>query len=95
MHAHNVLLQVAIELGILGLAIFLLLIAVAIRRALKAKNTVAITAVAGVLVMGFFDHLWYAPAMLVPFWSLLAFCCQSGGEETKKDLFVDILHENR
>lgn len=95
MHAHNVFLQVAIELGIVGLVILLLLIAVALRHAFKNKNAVALTAVAGGLVMGFFDHLWYSPAMLVPFWSLLAFCCQSGGEETKKDLFVDILHENR
>ena len=95
MHAHNIFLQVAIELGIVGVVLFLLLIVWALRRGIRKKNIVAVAGVAGVLFMGQFDHLWYYPGMLVPFWSMLAFCCQSGGQEAEKELFVDILHEKR
>ena len=95
MHAHNIFLQVAIELGIVGVVLFLLLLVWALRRGIRKKNIVAVAGVAGVLFMGQFDHLWYYPGMLVPFWSMLAFCCQSGGQEAEKELFVDILHEKR
>ena len=74
MHSHNIFLQFATELGIVGLVVFLLLIAVSLRHAIRQKNLVALCAVAGVLVMGCFDHLWYYPGMLIPFWSMLALC---------------------
>ena len=94
MHAHNVFLQVATELGMIGLLIFLLLIGTSFRYALKTRNIAALLSLAGVLVMGQFDHLWYYPGMLVPFWSILAFCAGSWQKVTPKDRFVDILHEN-
>ncbi len=93
MHAHNILLQVAAELGVVGLVVFLLLICKAIFCGLKQKNTAAVASLMGVLVMGLFDHLWYAPAMLVPFWSMAALCARSEQKVTKKSPFVDILHE--
>ena len=93
MHAHNILLQVAAELGVVGLVVFLLLISKAIFCGLKQKNTAAVASLMGVLVMGLFDHLWYAPVMLVPFWSMIALCVRSERKVTKKSLFVDILHE--
>ena len=93
MHAHNIFLQVATELGAVGLTVFLLLISTTLWHACKKKNFMIVTAVSGAIVMGFFDHLWYYPGMLVPFWSMLAFCIGNDRKVTKKSRFVDILHE--
>ena len=93
MHAHNIFLQVATELGAVGLVVFLLLIGTALLRGIQRKNLTAAVAISGALVMGLFDHLWYYPGMLVPFWSMLAFCMRSERKVTKKSRFVDILHE--
>ena len=94
MHAHNVFLQVAAELGIVGLTVFCLLIGMAIVRAFQKRNITAVAAVSGTLVMGLFDHLWYYPGMLIPFWSLLAFCMEDGKKVMQSTRFVGILHEN-
>ena len=93
MHAHNVFLQVATELGMVGMILFLLLIFTALLSACKKKNFTMVTVVSGALVMGLFDHLWYYPGMLVPFWSMLAFCMRGEQKVTEKSHFVDILHE--
>ena len=93
MHAHNIFLQVATELGIVGIAIFLLLVFLSLRRAASGKSFAVLSAASGVLVMGMFDHLWYYPGMLLPFWSMLAFCAQNRPKEVSKHRFVDILHE--
>lgn len=95
MHAHNVFLQIAVELGVMGLFLFVLLLCIALWQGIKQKNYVAVSALLGALTMGLFDHLWYYPGMLVPFWSILAFCAPSGEKETKNEQFVDILHEKR
>ena len=95
MHAHNIFLQVATELGLVGLLLFVLPLGMAFWRGFKQKNFVAISALAGTLTMGLFDHLWYYPGLLVPFWSMLAFCSRSGEKETELGTFVDILHEKR
>ena len=93
MHAHNVFLQVATELGSVGLLVFLLLVGTCLLGALKRKNTAVFLSLSGTLVMGVFDHLWYYPGMLVPFFALLAFCLLREQKVTKKITFVDILHE--
>ena len=74
MHAHNLFLQVACEVGIVGLVLFLLIIVIAVLRGWREKKRAALVALAGTLVMGMFDHLWYYPGLLVPFWSILALC---------------------
>ena len=94
MHAHNIFLQVATELGVGGLAVLLLLLCVAIWGSLRQRNLPAIASIAGVLTMGLFDHLWYYPGMLVPFWSILAFSLQKEQKMMAKPHFVDILHDN-
>ncbi len=94
MHAHNVFLQVATELGVVGLVLFLLLVGISVFRGLQQRRRAAATAVVGALVMGLFDHLWYYPGLLVPFWSMLALCAQREQIVTKVNPFVDILHEN-
>lgn len=93
MHAHNIFLQVGTELGMVGLIVFLLLIGTALVCACQKENILALAAISGTLIMGLFDHIWYYPGMLVPFWSMLAFCMGSDGKVMKKADFVDILHE--
>ena len=93
MHAHNIFLQVATELGAVGLVVFSLLVGTALLRGIQRKNFTAAVAISGALVMGLFDHLWYYPGMLVPFWSMLAFCMRGEQKVTEKSRFVDILHE--
>ena len=93
MHAHNVFLQVATELGGVGVLIFFLLVGISFWYGIKKRNFAALTAVAGTLVMGLFDHLWYYPGMMIPFWSILAFCAADGQQDVQKLRFVDILHE--
>ena len=93
MHAHNVFLQVAAELGVVGIFVFFLLIVKVLFCGLQKRNIAPLLALSGVLLMGMFDHLWYAPAMLIPFWSMIALCVRSERKLTKKSLFVDILHE--
>lgn len=93
MHAHNIFLQVATELGVVGLVLFLLIVSIALCRGLQKRKIVAVSALAGVLLMGLFDHLWYYPGLLVPFWSMLAFSLQKEPKTMKNSRFVDILHE--
>ena len=94
MHAHNVFLQVATEIGVIGLILFLLLLCLAVFCGLRQRRTAAATAVVGALVMGLFDHLWYYPGLLVPFYSMLALCNSNAQGNPKKTHYVDILHEN-
>ena len=94
MHAHNIFLQVATELGVVGLVLFLLIVSIALCRGLQKRKIVAVSALAGVLLMGLFDHLWYYPGMLVPLYATMALCMSRGRKVTKKEHFVDILHEN-
>ena len=94
MHAHNVFLQVATELGAVGFAVFLILLVVVIVRAIQRRNIVALAAISGSIMMGMFDHLWYYPGMLVPFWSMLALCIGDRQKLIGEPRFVDILHEN-
>ena len=94
MHAHNIFLQIATELGVVGLALFLLLIGMVLFCGLRQRKMPAVAAVLGSLIMGLFDHLWYYPGLLVSFWSMLALCAQSGQKVMEKTHFVDILHEN-
>ena len=94
MHAHNVFLQIATELGLWGVVVFCLWVFVSLLRAFQERDFVPLAAISGVLLMGLFDHLWYYPAMLVPFCAMMALCTPQIGKVTKKEHFVDILHEN-
>ena len=93
MHAHNIFLQIAAELGVVGLVLFLLFLGIAIWSGLRQRKIAAVAALAGVLTMGMFDHLWYYPGLLVPFWSMLALSLQKEPKTMKNSRFVDILHE--
>ena len=94
MHAHNVYLQLATELGVVGGFVFGLLMGTVLFRAYKERRLAPMVAISGALVMGLFDHLWYYPGMLVPLYATMALCMSCGRKVMKKEYFVDILHEN-
>ncbi len=73
MHAHNLLLQITLELGVVGTAVFLFLLALAwIKGFGRGRSMGAPYALCGVMVMGFFDHVWYAPGMLALVFAFIA-----------------------
>ncbi len=83
MHAHQILLEVAVEIGAVGVILFLLLLlrffASTVRfcrgRAegeCRAEGVCLLSALAGALVMGLFDSLWYHLGLYWLFWSVAA-----------------------
>ena len=79
MHAHQLLLQITLELGWVGCAVFLLIVVSALLCGFGRRRSMgAPYALCGVLVMGCFDHIWYAPAMLVMTVVSLAFSLVEG-----------------
>lgn len=60
MHAHNIYLQITLEIGVAGLALFLASVTLVLLRAASRGDRLGNAfSIVGVLVMGFFDHLWY------------------------------------
>ena len=85
-HSHNLFLEVAIELGIIGLAVFLLAMFGAVRagfnglRILKDEGSrVALSAciagLAATLAHGMVDHVWYNYRVFFMFWVIIALMC--------------------
>ena len=83
MHAHALFPQVALETGLAGaalLAMFLFCLARTFRPC--GWSVAGFAALGGLLVMGLFDHLWYARGMLWLIFAVLAWIPRAGGEET-------------
>lgn len=81
MHAHQIFLQIAVELGVLGLIVFLMLFGViCLRCAVYGHRMGSLYALCGVLLMGMFDHLWYCTGMICLFFITCA-CAVVGEEE--------------
>ncbi len=83
MHAHQLFLQIAAELGIVGLVCFVWILFRLLRRELfylkRTKNASArawslglFCALLGTLVMGLFDYVWYRYSLFWLFWGLCA-----------------------
>ena len=83
MHAHQIFLEVAVEIGVVGLVLFLLVLfhifasVVCFCRksregAHRTEGVALTSAVAGALVMGLFDSLWYHNGLYWLFWSVVA-----------------------
>lgn len=82
MHAHAILPQVGLETGIAGALVFLLFLVCLARTFRPAGwSTGGFCAVCGALVMGMFDHLWYARGMLWLFFAVAALVPVRGGED--------------
>lgn len=83
MHAHNLFLQIAIELGVGGLlcllAILLFFLQTVCRVFFHSERTMPLgvilggfCAILGALVMGMFDYIWYQYGLLWLFWVMVA-----------------------
>ncbi|MBQ9784040.1 MAG: O-antigen ligase family protein [Clostridia bacterium] len=90
MHAHNVFLQVTVELGIVGGGLLLFTVFAAL---LTSRKSLGSFPLAGLAVMGLFDHLWYAPSMACLFAVALAFAAAIPRNDTERQENVSILHE--
>ena len=80
-HAHNLFLQVFLELGILGFSVFILFMIFWLQRLYRSivadsgKGSRFLTAtimsgMLGLLVQGMFDHLWFNYRIVFLFWLL-------------------------
>ena len=87
MHSHSLYIQIAIQLGIVGLAAFLIALFVIARKSYSASvnpisdrelmrcNKASIAGAASLLVAGMFDYTWYNFRVFFIFWALLGFAC--------------------
>ena len=83
MHAHQLYLQMFLELGVFGSLIFGLVIVMFLLTLARGCSVLcdrtrlemlgAACGVLGVLIMGFFDHVWYHCGSFCLFWCLSAF----------------------
>ena len=80
MHAHSLFLHLLAEMGGMGLLSFLLCLFFAFLPFGRGIHLHARCAICGALVMGIFDHLWYAPPMIALFFCLCALACAGNGE---------------
>jgi len=82
-HTHNTYLQIAIELGIIGIGLFLLLILSIFKMGVKSIiNTKSkfvkyfsaayLASLSGILVNGLAEHVLYNPKILLVFWFIIA-----------------------
>jgi O-antigen ligase len=73
MHAHQILLQLALELGIGGVLVFFAAILSCVTRGLGNRSTAGFAAaLCGALTMGCFDHLWYEKTVIALIFILAA-----------------------
>ncbi|WP_432665989.1 O-antigen ligase family protein [Wukongibacter baidiensis] len=82
-HTHNTYLQIAIELGVIGLVLFLLLILsifrMGVRSVINTKSKFVkyfsaayLASLSGILVNGLAEHVLYNPKILLVFWFIIA-----------------------
>jgi putative inorganic carbon (HCO3(-)) transporter len=89
-HTHNLYLQLALELGMPGLLVFLWLLVAVLARSLRAlprlsyRNRGVLTALmaglAGFLLHGAVDNVWYSPKLALLFWVMLGLTVSLGKE---------------
>lgn len=90
LHSHNLYLQVALELGVPGLLAFFWLLAAVAARALRAlpqlgrreRGVLAalLASLAGFLLHGAVDNVWYSPKLMLLFWAALGLTLAVGRE---------------
>jgi O-antigen ligase len=82
-HAHNIYLQLLCETGIVGLGLLLLTVVSALRKMLAVRISVkkgfsavfsvaAVSALAGFMLQGAFDYVWYNYRVFLIFWIVMA-----------------------
>ena len=94
-HSHNLFLQIAIELGVMGLLVFLIIMFLTAQKGFWGlKNThdsvvklfiaAALSGLVGALAHGMVDHIWYNYRVFFAFWIIVAIV-SSGAEATRKE----------
>ena len=96
--AYSVLLETAVETGLIGLSIFVWLIMVTVNQGvrqiqhLRDKNNAygmwlmaAIAAMAGLMAQGLFDTVWYRPQVNTLWWFLVALIASQYQPKTKEN----------
>ena len=82
-HAHSLYLQILAETGAVGLVLFVLIIFLFSQCALeylfrvkdgrkRGRVIAGISAIFGILIMGFADHVWYNSRIFLAFWLVIA-----------------------
>ena len=84
MHSHNIFMQIALELGIIGLLIFVFILVMYMQKAFRcvgyrrneSKSRITVSAgfagIVGACVAGFTDHIWYNYRVFLIFWIVVA-----------------------
>lgn len=90
-HAHNLYLEVGLEMGILGLLALLWMVfrgfseaLVGIENNYKTSYILAgiMAALAGHLLHGLFDYVWYSPRIVLTFWMFFGMMAALSGHDT-------------
>ena len=86
-HSHNLYLEIALELGIMGILVFAIIAFMIFQRGFECikcnsedKLTVlsvsaALSGLTAALVHGMFDHVWYNYRVFFMFWAVAAIVC--------------------
>lgn len=105
MHSHNLFLQIAVELGIIGLLMFLLIMFMAAQRGFGSIKQSAgsvtpictvsagIAGIAGALVHGMVDHIWYNYRVFFMFWIVVAVVCACSNVYSKSNAEEKVYEE--
>ncbi len=85
MHAHQLFLQLGLEVGLVGVFVFLLFLWLLLRRVVRdGDRSGGALAVLGVILMGLSDYVWYDAGMAAMFWLMAAMAVSRPAEPVKE-----------
>ncbi len=99
-HSHSLYLQILISMGIAGLICFALIVLFYVQKSFEYLHTsasrdgflissAALVSVAALLIMGFFDYVWYNYRIFFMFWVVMALgvaCIRTGKKEIERSV---------
>lgn len=87
MHSHNLFIELVVQLGIVGLLVFLAVLFLYFQKCFGAVNqkktdpktrcviVAGLSSIVGALTMGLTDHIWYNYRVFFLFWAVIALTC--------------------